>query len=216
MAYKTPNRTSEYIRQLMALSPNQQPFADLIEYADKNSVPILLPESVAFLSQILRVYKPKKILEIGTAIGYSGSVMLKESQAKLITIDMNEELVNIAKENFIKNGFADRVKIFCGDACEIIPIMEGEFDFIFVDGPKTRYIDFYPYLKKMLKKDGILLCDNILFNGMVTGEQQIGKNKNTIVEKLDLFLKTLFMDDDFASSILPVGDGLSFSIKTKD
>jgi len=60
------------------------------------------------------------------------------------------------------------------------------------------------------------LCDNILFNGMVTGEQQIGKNKNSIVEKLDLFLKTLFMDDDFASSILPVGDGLSFSIKTKD
>jgi len=213
MPFKTPGKTSTYIRQLLALSKDKEQFSDLLDFADKNFVPVLLPESTAFLRQIIELYGPKKILEIGTAIGYSGLIMLSNSSANLYTIEIDEQLATKAKEEFSKHGFADRVKLFWGDACEIIPVMQGEFDFIFVDGPKSRYIEFYPYLKKMLKKGGILFCDNVLFNGMVSGEEEIAQKNNSIVQKLDLFLKTLFGDEDFSSSVLPVGDGISFSIK---
>jgi len=215
MPYKTPGKTNEYIRELIALSPNGEKFMELTAYADEHRVPILLPETVAFLKQILRLYKPKKILEIGTAIGYSGLVMMDATEAELITLEIDENSAEKAKSEFEKWGYSNRAKIFVGDACEIIPLMQGEYDFIFVDGPKTRYIEFLPYLKKMLVNGGILFCDNVLFNGMVAGEQEVGKKKNSIVEKLDLFLKTLFADGDFSSSILPVGDGVSLSIKKK-
>ena len=147
---------------------------------------------------------------------------IKNEKVQKITLEKNVgqlcaflEGLKKAKGEFEKWGYSNRAKIFVGDACEIIPLMQGEYDFIFVDGPKTRYIEFLPYLKKMLVNGGILFCDNVLFNGMVAGEQEVGKKKNSIVEKLDLFLKTLFADGDFSSSILPVGDGVSLSIKKK-
>ncbi len=215
MPFKTPGKTSEYLRELINLSPSGEEFSDLLEYADKNFIPVLLPETVAFFKQVLHLTKPQKILEIGTAIGYSGLLMLSHTDAKLYTVEIDEQLAARAKESFISHGYGDRVKVFVGDACEIIPLMQGEFDFIFVDGPKTRYIEFYPYLKRMLKKGGILFCDNVIFNGMVSGENEIGKKKNSIVEKLDQFLRTLFSDGEFSSSLLPVGDGVSLSIKKK-
>ena len=105
--------------------------------------------------------------------------------------------------------------VFCGDAGEIVPMLTGEYDFIFMDGPKTRYIEYLPYLDKLLKKDGILLCDNVLFNGMLSGDTEIIQKKNTIVVKIEEFLQALYNKDNYITSIIPVGDGLSLSIKTE-
>jgi len=91
--------------------------------------------------------------------------------------------------------------------------MEGSFDFIFMDGPKTRYIEYLPHLMRMLKKGGALLCDNVLWNGMVSGKIETQKNKTTIVHGLDKFITAICSDDRLITSILPVGDGMSLSIR---
>lgn len=185
----------------------------LESFAKVNFIPILLPETAVFLKQLIMLAKPRKILEIGTAIGYSGQIMLSViDESELYTVEIEEGRAAVAKEFFSKAGYGARANIFVGDAGEIVPYLDGEFDFIFVDGPKTKYIEYFPHLKKRLKKGGILLCDNILFNGMVTEFSTAGK-KLSIAKKLDQFLHTLMNDPDFITSILPVGDGLSLSIK---
>lgn len=214
MAFKTPNKTSEYIRSLMK-EETDEIYKQINEYADKNFIPVLLPETASFLAQLIRLAKPKKILEIGTAIGYSAQIMLRNSNAQLYTIEVEEKRIEIAKKFFAKAGLLDRVTVFCGDAGEIVPMLTGEYDFIFMDGPKTRYIEYLPYLDKLLKKDGILLCDNVLFNGMLSGDTEIIQKKNTIVVKIEEFLQALYNKDNYITSIIPVGDGLSLSIKTE-
>ena len=190
-------------------------YKQINEYADKNFIPVLLPETASFLAQLIRLAKPKKILEIGTAIGYSAQIMLRNSNAQLYTVEVEEKRIEIAKKFFAKAGLLDRVTVFCGDAGEIVPMLTGEYDFIFMDGPKTRYIEYLPYLDKLLKKDGILLCDNVLFNGMLSGDTEIIQKKNTIVVKIEEFLQALYNKDNYITSIIPVGDGLSLSIKTE-
>ena len=214
MAFKTPNKTSEYIRSLMK-EETDEIYKQINEYADKNFIPVLLPETASFLAQLIRLAKPKKILEIGTAIGYSAQIMLRNSKAQLYTVEVEEKRIAIAKKFFAKAGLLDRVTVFCGDAGEIVPMLTGEYDFIFMDGPKTRYIEYLPYLDKLLKKDGILLCDNVLFNGMLSGDTEIIQKKNTIVVKIEEFLQALYNKDNYITSIIPVGDGLSLSIKTE-
>lgn len=214
MAFKTPNKTSEYIRSLMK-EETDEIYKQINEYADKNFIPVLLPETASFLAQLIRLAKPKKILEIGTAIGYSAQIMLRNSNAQLYTIEVEEKRIEIAKKFFAKAGLLDRVTVFCGDAGEIVPMLTGEYDFIFMDGPKTRYIEYLPYLDKLLKKDGILLCDNVLFNGMLSGDTEVIHKKSSIVVKIEEFLQALYHNDNYVTSVLPVGDGLSLSIKTE-
>ena len=124
-----------------------------------------------------------------------------------------KERVEIAKEFFSRAQVLDRATFFVGDAGEIVPQLTGEYDFIFMDGPKTRYIEYLPYLKKLLKSGGILLCDNVLFNGMVSGEEEVVAKKNSIVVRIEEFLDDLYSDEGYITSIIPIGDGLSLSIK---
>ena len=214
MAFKTPNKTSEYIRSLMK-EETDPIYIELNEYADANFIPVLLPETASFLAQIIRLAKPKKILEIGTAIGYSAQIMLRNSDAQLYTVEVEEKRIEIAKKFFEKAGLTERVTVFSGDAGEIVPLLTGEYDFIFMDGPKTRYIEYLPYLDKLLKKDGILLCDNVLFNGMLSGDTEVIHKKSSIVVRIEEFLHALYNNENYITSVLPVGDGLSLSIKTE-
>lgn len=212
MAFKTPSHTSEYIREHLRPESDEL-LCEMMEYADKNFIPVLLPESAVFLKQIVSIIRPQKTLEIGTAIGYSSQIILRNGGQKLYTVEIKEEMLEKAKEYFTRASLMDRVTCFLGDASEIIPLMQGEFDFIFMDGPKTRYVDYLPHLKKMLKPGGILLCDNVLFNGMVAGDSEFQRKKATIINGLDKFLCTLRDDKELTTSILPVGDGMSLSIR---
>ncbi len=214
MPFKTPSAASEYIRA--HLRPETDPLlCEITAYADEHFVPVLLPESAALLKQIVGFVKPEKSLEIGTAIGYSSLLILRSGGKKLYTIEIKEDLSDRAKSYFDRAGVSDRVTCFLGDAVEILPIMDGSFDFIFMDGPKTKYPFFLPYLKKMLKIGGVLLCDNVLYDGMATGEHELKHSKSTIVNGLDKFLTELCADEDFETSILPVGDGMSLSVKKR-
>ena len=148
----------DFFKRLYELKPSDDNFVQMRAFAEQHGVPIMLADSEQLLKTMIRIKKPAKILEIGTAIGYSGSLMLLCSpQSRLYTIEMDEEMIRLATQNFKNNGVDDRVTLFKGDAREIVHKMTGEFDFIFLDGPKRQYVDFLPYLKSMLKKDGILI-----------------------------------------------------------
>lgn len=215
MPLKNLGKNNEYIRALLPAEKDEK-IKRIIEYADKNYIPILLPETAALLRQLIILTKPKKVLEIGTAIGYSGHLFLANSNCKLFTVEKSEESIEIAKSFFKESGFSDRVIIHCGDSDEIIPLIEGKFDFIFLDGPKSKYVQYYPKLKELLVDGGILFCDNVLFNGWVSGETEINPKKTSIIVKLREFLDTLCADSDFLTSILNVGDGVTLSIKRKN
>jgi len=206
----------DFFKRLYDLKSADPNFAKMREFAEKHDVPIMLADSEQLLKTIIRIKKPQKILEVGTAIGYSGSVMLLCSpDSRLYTIEMDEERIALAKQNFANNGVEDRVTVFQGDAREIIHKMTGEFDFIFLDGPKRQYIDFLPYLKDMLKKDGILLSDNVLFHGFVEGMPRLTRKHRAfgIATHMNKFLDKLMADDDFESVILEIGDGVALSVK---
>lgn len=214
MPFKTPGANSVYIRSVLPPEKDEK-VKRILRYADDNMIPVLLPETAAFLRQVVMLVKPNKVLEIGTAVGYSGHIILGESNCHLYTIEADEKLLGIADKFFEDSGYKGRVTSYLGDANEIVPLFSGQFDFIFLDGPKTRYVQYLPYLKRMLTDGGILFCDNVLFNGMVSGETEVVKKKATIVTALDNFLKMITADEEFVTSILPVGDGVSLSIKRK-
>lgn len=212
MPFKTPSQSSEYIRSLIREESDPR-VAEILSYADRNMIPVLLPESAVLLEQLVSLKKPEKALEIGMAVGYSAQLILRNGAQHITTIEINEQFAETGKKFLSELGYDGKFTVFLGDAGDILPFMDGSYDFIFMDGPKTRYIEYYPHLKRMLKPGGVLLCDNVFFNGMVTGEKQKQKSKLTIINGLDKFLKTLCSESDYTTSILPVGDGMSITIR---
>jgi len=159
-------------------------------------IPILRTESHKILEEIVIKEKPTNILEIGTAIGFSGIIMLKSSNAKLVTIEHNEDFIKQAKLNFKKHKLINRVKIIHGDALvEISKMLASKkynefFDFIFLDGPKAQYDLMLDSLLLMLKSNGTFVADNVLFRGYIEGNNTVPtKRYRTIIKRLDEFIK---------------------------
>lgn len=186
------------------------------EYAKEHTIPILRPNTASLLKSLVAIKQPKKILEIGTAIGYSGTLMLENSVgSKLDTIEKLAKNAKVAKENFKNLGLSDRVKIFEGDAKEILKELIDEYDFIFLDGPKGQYARYLPDLVRLLAKDGILFSDNVLYRNMVLSGQFIPRKKRAIVNNLEQFLDEISNHDKLSSQIIDLEDGVSISIKNK-
>ena len=194
----------------------EQVINDIKQNAEKTMVPIMRPQSVKLLESLVAVKQPKRILEIGTAVGYSGNIMLNAcKKAKLITLEKHTPSSEIAQNNFEKTGVANRVKIINQDAMQVLPNLKGKFDFIFLDGPKGQYVKYLPYLIKLLKKGAVLVADNVLFMGMVDGKVDVKKNKRTIVNNLQQFLKDITQTyaDILTTTVLDIEDGISISVK---
>jgi predicted O-methyltransferase YrrM len=189
--------------------------AAIRELAAKDGIPILQAAAANFLELLVRLKAPEKILEIGAAIGYSGIVMLMAAggQARLNTIEQNEQSIKIARSNFEKFGLRDRVNIFCGDAGAIIPTLSGAYDFIFLDGAKGQYINYLPYLTDLLARGGTLVCDNVLFRGMVADDALVADGKRTLVNNMRAFLTRLCADKRLHTAVIDIGDGVSVSYK---
>lgn len=187
------------------------------EYAHKNNVPIIRPVTLIHLLDCVRENQPKSILEIGTAIGYSGAKMLAECDASLTTIEKNEQSYNIAKQNFSDLGLSQRVECMLGDAGEqIINLYESgrKFDFVFLDGPKGQYIKYLPTLSKLLNIGGIIFADNVLFRGMVNGDDFVPHRNRTIVVNLRAYLNEV-STYPFESKIYDIEDGFCITKKVK-
>lgn len=189
---------------------NTQEILDKIQkYGRLMNVPIILDDSKDILLDLIRQHQPKKILEIGTAIGYSGSLMLINSPAsKLTTIEILPSAYEVAKDNFAELGLLDRVNMILGDANEVVKNLNDDYDFIFMDGPKSKYLHQFPYLLKHLKKDGIIFADNVLFKGRVLGDDYPKHKHRTLILNLRKFLKLVQEDKALKSTLLDAGDGI--------
>ena len=176
-------------------------------------IPVADAETLNFLLVALLMKEPKRILEIGTAVGLSGVAMLNACpQARLTTIELEEERYLEAKENFARFGVAERVTAYLGDAGEILAMMDGEYDFVFLDGPKAQYEKYLFDLKRIMKTGAVLFADDVLLYGWVNGKEPTPQKRRSIVEKIRSYLDTIVQDKDFTTSIVDIGDGVALSV----
>lgn len=181
---------------------------ELEEFARENNVPIVTKEVAEYLKFMVDMNKTTNILEVGTAIGYSGILMARACEkynGKLTTIEIDEVRYNEALENFKKAGL-NNVNVIFGDATEEIKKLNEEFDFVFIDASKGHYREFFEDSYKLLKKDGIVFIDNIMFRGYLYKEYP--KRFKTIVRKLDEFITYLYDEFGDKFTLLPFGDGI--------
>ena len=178
--------------------------------------PVLRDKSYELLLETVRNKRPNKILEIGVNVGLSGISMLLESKNSQLTgIEIDEEKIAVAKENYKRFGVADRAKIFQGDAGEIIPILTGNYDFIFLDGPKGHYFEYLPHLLSVLNVGGILFADNVLFRGYVDNKVKTPHRFATTKHSMENYLKAITQDENLKTRIIDIEDGVSITEKIK-
>ncbi|HYK74119.1 MAG TPA: O-methyltransferase [Pseudoneobacillus sp.] len=191
-------------------------FQEMEEYADEENVPIMELIGIEALLQILRIHHPKKILEVGTAIGYSALRMsFALPDTKIITIERDEERAQMAEKYIERAGRKDQILLIKGDALEVEELINdfGPFDAIFIDAAKGQYQKFFEMYSKLLSKNGIILTDNILFKGLVSQDHIENKRIRSLVKKIDLFNDWLMNHPDYDTAIFPVGDGIAISKK---
>ena len=182
--------------------------------AREEKYPIAEPETADMLEIMCRVRKPKRILEIGTCIGFSSLLMHDACpDAEIVTIERNPVMIGPAKKNIRDFGAENSIKMLIGDAVEILPTLTAPFDLIFIDAAKGQYPVFLREAERLLSDDGVIVADNVLFNGMVaTGVPDIRRNK-TIVKRLAEFLRELVADLSLKTVILPISDGVTVSVR---
>lgn len=180
-------------------------------YANELGIPIVPHETAKFLDFFTATMQPSQVLEIGTAIGFSASLMAQHLQADghLTTIDRYEKMYERAKENFKKMGLEERITLIEGDAADVLPTLEGSYDLIFMDSAKAKYIEFYPECMRLLRQGGVLIIDDVFQGGTVLDDEaEIPKRVRKIHRKLNELFDTILNDKSNRSTLVPLGDGL--------
>ena len=183
---------------------------EIKEYARASWIPVILDDSLKYIEEeILKGKKLNRILEIGTAIGYSSICFSKflTENGKIDTIEIDKQRIMIAKVNTDMMGVSDKINIIEGDALKVIKKLDDKYDFIFIDGPKSHYIEYLPICLNLLQKDGVIIADNILYKGMVTGNYTDHKQR-TAVNRLRQFIDVVENDASLTHELVDVGDGL--------
>lgn len=188
------------------IQENRANILEMERYALENNVPIVTKEVAKYLEFMIKSYDIKKVLEIGTAIGYSTSLIRDAMvEGKIVTIEIDEERYEIAKKNLdIAKKDNVEVKMILGDAVEKVKELDEKFDFVFIDASKGHYLEFFNDSFERVEKGGIIFIDNIMFRGYLYKEYP--KRFKTIVKRLDQFIDYLSNNYDF--TLLPFGDGI--------
>ena len=202
----------KYTASLVKLNIDER-IATLRADALSRGIPVADDETLNYLLVTLKALRPRRILEIGTAVGLSAAAMLYACpEATVTTMELDEERYMEAKQNFKDLGVESRVTSYLGDAFEILTMMNGEFDFVFLDGPKAQYEKYLYDIKRLLKKGGVLFSDDVLLYGWVSGEEETPQKRRSIVEKIRGYLDVLTNDKSFMTSVLNVGEGVAISV----
>ena len=190
---------------------------DLIEKEALDTyVPIIRKEMQSFLKLMLAMKRPARILEVGTAVGFSAILMAEYNpvSCQITTIENYEKRIPIAKENFRRTGKEQQITLLEGDATDILKELEEPFDFIFMDAAKGQYIHFMPDILRLLKKEGILISDNVLQDGdIIESRFAVTLRNRTIHKRMREYLYELTHNEELVTSVLPIGDGITVSVK---
>ena len=181
-------------------------------FALENDVPIITYEGIQFLIQVIKLRGIKRVLEIGTAIGYSSIAMTLETDVHVTTIERKDEMVEIAKENIKKAQLEDRITVIHQDALEVDETTLGEFDLIFIDAAKSQSIKFFEKFETLLSDKGVIVTDNLLLHDLFNQEVR-DRNLKQLLRKIDTFNKYVVDKEGYHTFIYTLGDGMSLSIK---
>jgi len=206
-----------YTTYLNSLYPELSPvLSDIRREALEAFVPIIRDETVNLLRTLIKMNRPKNILEVGAAVGFSSCLMAEAAgeAAKITTIENYEPRIPIAKANIKKAGKEKQITLIEGDAIDVLPTLQGPYDFIFMDAAKGQYINFWPDIKRLISDGGIVVTDNVLQDGdIIESRYAIVRRNRTIHKRMRDYLYELTHDKDFDTTILPLGDGVSISVK---
>lgn len=210
-----PPYITEYLRE--KTTHDDEFLHQLEQLAEEESIPIVEPETARFLSVMCRLLKPKRILEVGCAIGYSSILMAKatDSECDITTLECDTDMVARARENIKKAGFAEKITVIEADAKDYLSYLDDDevFDIIFLDGPKAHYIYMLDECVRLLKKGGAIISDNVLYKGMTADDNHVVRRKITIVKRLRRYVDMLMEHSELETSLLPLGDGVTVSVK---
>lgn len=189
---------------------------ELEQVALADHVPIIRREMQSFIKVLLAIYRPKRILEVGTAVGFSTLLMCEygPEDLEIVTIENYEKRIPIAKENFRKAGREKQITLMEGDAGEILKELDGTFDMIFMDAAKGQYINWLPDVMRLMHKGSVLISDNVLQEGDLIESHYIVERRNrTIYKRMREYLYELKHNPKLLTSIVPLGDGVTLSVK---
>ncbi|KYP21026.1 putative O-methyltransferase [Streptococcus parauberis] len=192
--------------------------AELEAFARQENIPIIQHEVVAYFRLLMQSLQPEKILEIGTAIGFSALLMAENApQSKIVTIDRNEEMITFAKENFAKFDRRNQIQLLEGDAANLITNLDEEFDFVFMDSAKSKYIVFLPEILKHLKVGGMIVFDDIFQGGdIVKPIEEVRRGQRTIYRGLQRLFEATLDNPGLTATLLPLSDGLLMVRKNQE
>ena len=208
------DRITQYIH---SLDQGHGAFCDQIaKTARTGRVPIIRKETANFLQAMVAAKQPKRILEVGTAVGYSALLMAQvmPEGTDIITIEKYEPRIPVARRHFDETGLSDRITLLEGDAGEILKELDGSFDFIFMDAAKGQYIHWLPDILRLLSTGGVLFSDNVLQDGdIIESRFAVERRNRTIHARMREYLYTLTHMPEFQTSVVPIGDGVALSVK---
>ena len=197
--------------------------SEILETIEKEAldtyVPIIRKEMQSFLKVLLAIKKPKRILEVGTAVGFSAILMSEHApeECHITTIEKYEKRIPIALENFKRAGKEKKITLIEGDAMEVLKGLEGSFDFIFMDAAKGQYIYYLPEVVRLLEKDGVFVTDNVLQDGdVIESRFAVERRNRTIHSRMREYLYELKHHRLLETSIIPLGDGVALSTKVRE
>ena len=207
------------VTYIHSLETPEEPIIEQIEQEAKETfVPIIRKETQSFLKVLLLMKKPVRVLEVGTAIGYSAILMSHylPKDGRIMTIEKYEKRIPIARENFSRAAVADRITLLEGDALDIMKSLEEPFDFIFMDAAKGQYIHYLPEAIRLLAPEGVLMSDNVLQDGdVIESRFAVERRNRTIHSRMREYLYELKHNEQLQTSILPLGDGVALSVRKK-
>lgn len=183
---------------------------------EEKKIPIIHKEIAQLIKFLIKLTNTKRILEFGTAVGYSSIYMsftINDKNGYITTLERRKSYIEEAEQNILKFKPPTPIQILEGDALEIIDGITNEYDLIFLDAAKSKYMDFFNKSIKLLKPGGIIISDNVLYKGMIANDELVVRRQKTIVNKMRKYLKYISEDSSFETSVLPIGDGLAITLK---
>lgn len=209
------------VSYIHSLEHSGSPLLDELEaYAKSNRVPIIRKEAESFLKVMLMIKQPEKILELGTAIGYSAIFMSEciGDNSKIVTIENYEKRIPIARENIKKAGMEDKIELIFGDALEEMRKMpDAGFDFVFMDAAKAQYIYFLPEVIRVMRPGAVLVADNVLQEGdLIESRFAVTRRDRTIHSRMREYIYEVKNSPELVTTIVPMGDGLTVSVKKEE